>query len=252
MRTLYSSPTKEQKEESHFEAFLDLVNGLHILEWEKTEQPDYLLQIDQKIVGLELTSLVLGGPKGKTSPAAIRNSQHECLVLASSLAEKRKLPVVNVKAKFIFDDEPIDVEEAANELVEFVQSKVDEIDDTKPVNFPNVPLRFFKMVMIRLGTLNGERWLERHRFERIHMNWLLRDPISEIQKRIDAKQKKLEGYLKKCEECWLLIGVDEWTAPEAVYITDKTRGHAFRGEFGRLFFLKNIEGNLMELRINPS
>ena len=55
--------------------------------------------------------------------------------------------------------------------------------------------------------------------------------------------------MKKCDKCWLLIGVNEWAAPEAVAITEELKSHVFSGDFQRLFFLRNIEGVVVELRI---
>jgi hypothetical protein len=77
------------------------------------------------------------------------------------------------------------------------------------------------------------------------------DPVEEIQACIDEKQTKIPNYIRRCDECWLLIGVDEWTVPEAVAITEQLNTHVFSGDFRRLFFLRNIEGKLVELRINP-
>ena len=43
---------------------------------------------------------------------------------------------------------------------------------------------------------------------------------------------------------------DEWTAPEAVAITEELESHVFSGDFQRLFFLRNIECSVVELRIS--
>jgi len=82
------------------------------------------------------------------------------------------------------------------------------------------------------------------------MNWMTIDPIDEIQARIDEKQSRYLKYIQSCDECWLLIGVDEWTAPEAVATTQELGNHVFTGDFQRLFFLRNIEGSVIELKIS--
>ena len=160
------------------------------------------------------------------------------------------METVGVKVQFRSDHDPIDIDKAAEELVQFVKKEIPKIDATKSHHCYESGLKYFKWIIIRLGTINGHKWLPHYRFERIHMNWMERDPIDRIQSLIAKKQPKYHDYIQSCDECWLLIGVNEWTAPEAVEITSETKNHVFSGTFQRLFFLRNIEGNVVELKIS--
>lgn len=252
MGIFYLDPNKSQKEQSFFETFLSNVRGLHIQNWDRSEAPDYILYTSQGRIGLEVTALVLTNPKGQTPMAAIRAAQNNCLKKAAELAEQHSLGPVEVKVKFRSDLQPIDVGVGAKELVEFVKEKFNEIDDTRIWNYPESGFKYSKWISINLGTCNGHRWLSEYRFARMLVNWMRVDPVEEIQARIDEKQAKIKNYIQRCNECWLLIGVDEWTAPEAVAITEKLNTHKFSGDFRRLFFLRNIEGKLVELKIDPA
>lgn len=247
MRILYLNPNNSQKEQAYFEVFLSAMGEISIDKWEKGEAPDYVLYISGKRIGLELTTLVLS-----EELAAIRAAQNDCLRRGAELATRCSMDAVEVGVQFRSDYDRIDAAATAEELVEFVKQKIAKIDDSKTWHFYESGLKHVKWVHIQLGTVNGQRWLFVHRFGRIHMNWMRVDPVEEIQARIDEKQRKFQNYTRRCDECWLLIGVDEWTAPEAVAITEQLETHSFSGDFQRLFFLRNIEGKLKELRIVPA
>ena len=245
VRTLYSNPNKSEREHSFFDTFLSATRSyLNIEKYDKGESPDYIIYISQERIGLEMTALV------RDELAAIRTAQNKCLQKATELARQKGLPIVNVKVEFRSSHDPIDIDEAARELVEFVEKKIPEIDDTKFWHYYESGLIYSKWISIHLGTVNGRKWLTDYRFGRINMNWMRINPIDEIQARIDEKQLKIPSYRKKCDKCWLLIGVNEWAAPEAVAITEELESHVFSGDFQRLFFLRNIEGTVTELKIN--
>ncbi len=245
MRTLYSNPNKWEKEQSFFETFRSARTDLHIQNSRrgKPPEPDYLFSISQKKIGLEVTSPV------KELLAPLRTDQDKCLKKAGQIAKQIGLKTVEVKVQFRSDRDLIDIDKAAEELVEFVKEKIPKIDDTKSWPYYESGLKHIKWIIIRLGKINGHTLLPHHSFERIHVNWL-RTGIDEIQNLINKKQSKIPNYKKQCDECWLLIGVNEWTAPEAVAITDELQRHVFLGDFERLFFLKNIEGIVVELKIS--
>ncbi len=201
------------------------------------------------MLGVEVTTLVLDSPKSAAPLAAIRAAQTKCLLNAKKLAEEEGLEPVEVQVNFRSDYEPIDVEYASRELFEYVKRRLGEIDDSQCWHEYETGLKYCKWICIHLGTTNGTRWLDYHRFDRIYMNWMDVDPIDAIQACINSKQQKIHRYLEKCNECWLLIGADECTAPEAVAVTDKTIKNVFEGSFQRLFFLLNVKSQLFELSI---
>jgi len=245
VRTLYSNPNKSEKEQSFFETFLSAKRSdLNIEKYDKGESPDYILYISQEKIGLEVTALV------RDELAAIRTAQIKCLQKSTKLARQKDLPLVEVKVEFRSDGDPIDIDEAATELVDFVEKKILEINDKKFWHYYESGLKYIKWIIIHLGIVNGQQWLPDYRFEPIHINWMRINPIKEIQARIDEKQLKISSYRKKCDKCWLLIGVNEWATPEAVAITEELESHAFSSGFQRLFFLKYIEGSVVELKIS--
>jgi hypothetical protein len=241
MRTLYEKPSNLQREDSLFQTFLRLEPDQPGGTWTKTEAPDYVLAAGDVTIGLELTSLV------DSELAAVRGAQHRVLERAQQIATSSGITPLDVKVKFSSDRAQVPPEEAAIELFTIVKGCLPNLDDTQIHHLSGFHSKYFSMLTVRLGSNGGKQWLDHHRWHHLHMNWVRRDPIQQIQQAIDDKSKKLEAYLTKCNECWLLIGVDEWTAPEAVALTDQGLEYQFSSRFARTYFLRNIEGSLVRL-----
>lgn len=187
--------------------------------------------------------------EGQIPLAAIRAAQTECLKMARKLAIDRSIPPLAVEVGFRNNRRPINPIGNAQALVTFVEGKLPHLDDTGSYYCDESGLPDIERVSIQLGTVHGQRWLDDHRWERNHLNLVNTDPIALLQEAIDRKQEKLHNYLVKCDECWFLVGVDEWTAPEAIYFTQRGTDHVYQCGFSRLFFLRNIQGLLVELKV---
>jgi len=243
MRTLYENPDKGTKEQDFFDHFILLAHDAPKDGWVRGESPDFVHKLEETMIGVEITSLVV------SKDAAVHEAQNKALRIAKELADCSKLMPIEVQAAFRDDSIQIDPQKAGKELFEYVMKRLPTIDDTKGWNFFPEDTVYFYWIMIHLGTTHGQKWLEESRWMRIHINWNRIDPIIELQELIDKKQKKLMDYLTKCRECWLLIGVNEWVAPEATFLSPNTLEHEFVGGFSRLYFLRNIEGKLNRLKI---
>lgn len=252
MRVTYEDPSKDEKEQSFFESFKSLAQRVPEGTWERSEGPDYILYTPTRRYGLEITTLMVKPTDGQISLAAIRRSQIECLNAASELAEDRGIPPLEVEVGFRNNRRAINSKEIAQALVTFVESKLNQVDDTGYYYSTESGLPDIERVSIQLGTVRGQKWLDYHRWRRNHLNLVNIDPIPLLEEAIDKKQEKLQDYLAKCDECWLLVGVDEWTAPEAIYFSEIGTGHVYRCRFTRLFFLRNIQGSLYELMVKSS
>ncbi len=243
------NPTKDQKEESFFDSFLTLARNIPDGNWLRGESPDYLLTTNNSRIGLEITILTTLKAGNQYEMTAIRTAQDKAITLAKELAVKSNLPPVEVEVKFQNDRAGIDVDLASQELYTCVKKYLKEIDNSKLWHKNTNNSKIFSGFNIRMGTLNGKQWLSDHRWGRLNINFIHVDPIGKLQNCIDKKHRKLSLYLEKCDKCWLLIGVDEWTAPEAFDISINGIKHLFHSNFERVYFLRNTERKLYRLRI---
>ena len=243
VRRLFEKPSKQEREDSFLETFLLLEKDIPAGQWKPHEAPDYLLTNSDVTVGLEITALI------NSDLAAIRNAQDKAFAMAQSAAIEQNLPIMEVRAKFRDEHSPIDAKEAAKDLVGVITRKLPSIDDTRNHVLNGFDSKYYSTIMVNLGIRNGRKLLDTHRWHRVHMNRVRQNPIDDLQKSINEKNAKLPDYLRSCQECWLLIGVDEWTAAEAVYFSEQGLEHDFECGFTRAYFLRNIEGKLSRLKI---
>lgn len=228
-------------------SFLSLATDMPRGAWIRGESPDYILSSDRRRYGLEITTLVLDSAGGSVPLAAIRRSQDSALQSALQSAGVEGLPPLQVRVMFRDNDVPLDEHAASYELLGFVRGAYLRIDDSKTWAFNTPELRYIERVHIHRGTHLGRPWLHRHRWSRLHINWVRVDPVAELQRTIERKAESHRRYLARCDECWLLIGVDEWTAPEAVAVTERALCHTYMSPFTRLYFPRNVEGSLHQL-----
>lgn len=243
MRILFEKPSKSEREDGLFATFISLEKDIPTGNWHRSEAPDYLLENVNTTIGLEITALIDSGL------AAIRSAQDRAFVLARQKAIDQGLPVMEVHAKFRNEHSQVDAASAADELVEIVSSSLADLDDSRSHLLRGFHGRYYSTIMVNLGTRDGRKWLDAQRWHRLHMNWVRQNPIRDLQSAIDKKNAKLTDYLTKCQQCWLLVGVDEWTAAEAVFFSEQALEHEFRSGFERVYFLRNIEAKLARLKM---
>jgi hypothetical protein len=220
-------------------------------EIKKQESPDFIIISPNKTVGIEVTMAINPNSAGPTPLTEIRGAQFKCLeMVRQNLAQKRDAPV-EVGVQFRDDHTPINIKEATRELYNFILEKVDNIDDTKSWHWTESGLKYISWVFIRLGTISGKKWLNKHRVHRIYNCEVNINPYDIIQKAIDSKNAKLAEYQKQCNECWLIIGVDELTAPGAVKILDNDDS-TYLSDFARTYFISGFEGLVWPLNTVPS
>lgn len=251
MRILYESLNRQEKEQSFCDSFLTLATDVPPGAWERGESPDNVLTAGNRRFGLEITTLIVDASGRGGRLAAIRRSQDNVLRKAAESATAEGIPALEVKVMFRNNDSPVDEGATTAELLAFVRDTLPRIDDTRTWALNTSALRCVSRMHIHLGTNQGRSWLDHHRWFRLHINWVRIDPIVDLQNTVDKKAKLHASYLARCDECWLLVGVDEWTAPEAVTVTESVLSREYRCPFARLYFLKNVEGRLHRLRIAP-
>lgn len=235
MKVIYRYPKKEEREISHMQNFVSLFKDFKIEKWEKKEPPfpDFIIYKETSTIGIEHTSLI------NNQLMEIKKAQEKCFKIAMEMAKEHKVVPLVVNAKFISNSRFLNIQQSAQELYDFVFNSLSSIPkknylDKKPKN-----LQYFDWIRIRNS--ESHDWCEL----KIFISDI--NPIEKIINTIKSKEKKISNYLKHCDACWLLIGVDEFNAPEAIKLTDELN-YKFESEFDRIFVLHNYEDDLVELK----
>ena len=212
---------------------------------------DFVIKTSGTTIGIEVTRVVNPNYVNSTPLPAIRDAQVKCFRKAKQILTERRIPPLDVKVRFHNDSVRINIEEATQELCDLVQNKLRSIDDTKTWYYSGGKLKYISRVSIHLGTNLGKKWLYEHRVGRIHANRVNTQPCDIIQERIDDKHKKLANYQEQCDECWLIIGVNDWTAPEAITV-EGSEDTTYFSDFARTYFVRGVEGRVWRLKTIPS
>ncbi|MBD3339824.1 MAG: hypothetical protein GF353_11990 [Candidatus Lokiarchaeota archaeon] len=247
MRTLYSNPNKEQREWTMvnlLREYLKIFDKKDIL---KSESPDFLINNNQGKIGIEITTPFNTRNPQDIHPMAIRAVQEKVMNNLYNRLKTHEIDPIELKIHFINDYDYIDENEVTDFCLNFALSKINMIDDKKTHHFYNINHKSVNWISIHLHTTNGKKWLDDHTVHRIHMNWVNINPKKQIQMAIDEKQKKLKNYKNKCTQCWLVLGVHEWTTVEAIKIIND-KDQIYYCDFDRLFFIRAIEGEVLECK----
>lgn len=72
------------------------------------------------------------------------------------------------------------------------------------------------------------------------------DPFDKLQEEIDKKNKKYDGYLKKCDECFLLVYIPNVTEGNYCHFTEEITNHKFNSKFESVFIC--TDNNCIKLK----
>jgi len=83
---------------------------------------------------------------------------------------------------------------------------------------------------------NGKIGLPYHLWTVEGTAWEQKFTVKTIQSCINEKNERYEEYLKRCDECWLLITVDIFKDSQSFEIPDPI-DHRFESKFERVFYM---------------
>ena len=66
--------------------------------------------------------------------------------------------------------------------------------------------------------------------------WCKENPIEDLQACIDEKNNKFENYIKKCDDCYLLVVLTGSSKGSFCFYTDKLLRHKYTSKFKEIFF----------------
>lgn len=244
MRT---SIAQKQRERFLLERFAEQA-GLSIKVLEERESPDFLIDVKEEKVGVELTELcILHGPTG--SPARARESIANRIVsLAQRIYQESGAPPAHVSICFTptANLKGIDRDRAAQALVRFVQ-KLNlacwQRVDVHPYELDESYLPDELSFIHALGVPQYElaHWAV------ADAGWAAPLTVSSLQSRVDEKAAKIQEYKTIVATNWLVI-VSDGTKPSQMFNTPPDFDPAsVVSPFSRTFYYGYPDRMLIEL-----
>jgi hypothetical protein len=229
------SHRNKKQEKLYFEIFKESCSVLPLITHvEHTDNPEFLISHSAGVLGIELTQLfkVTNRPN---APQALESFRQQIVESAQKCCEK-DIPPLQVKVWFSFDQKvpknrPSEIKRLGQKLVELVKKWNYE----NPSSYRGV-LRPSSEIPVPFSEINIIRRRSTHYWSINSAALQLNFPIEKIQSCIDEKNRRYEEYLKRCDECWLLIEVDIFKDSQSFGMHDQT-GHRFESKFARVFYM---------------
>jgi hypothetical protein len=201
-----------QKEREHYylkkaqAAYPDLPPGNPT----STESPDFLFQTESKVLGIEITDFVRRFRRDSLLSLRTIENLHAMVALQAkaTFEARHNIPLwiaLHWDDRFKFSKK--DVSRIASELVDLIETDIPrQTDAGTSFNWDShgdLPLfdAIHRISVRRLKNRTKAVWAEVE-------SGFIGGTIADIQEIADAKEPKVQSYLTKCDEVWLLIIAD--------------------------------------------
>lgn len=251
---------QKRREQFDFALFRELLIqkfGGRLPSGTQSRNPDFILPYFGETLGVEHTALCK--TKGQTANHAPQEEvgfQDKIVNNARLQCEKWAVPPLRVKVWFRSTQHlrgRSDQQQVSHALANIVR----EFTQENTLNCfkwfkPESALSEISQIGITPGTINGKLWLKSHRWSRVGPVRVRISFIRDLQERIESKNAKYQKYLRKCDQCWLLIVADKSNPAQAFDITydDQVQAHRYESKFDRTFFMEVTERCLVELNFS--
>jgi hypothetical protein len=225
---------------------------------EEGEAPDFILALDSRRVGIEVTEYL----RGRSATGSALRQQHR--FVQSVLAEaKLSFEARNALPLWVtVDAEPgkasLTRDELAGLLVEGIKACLDGAElPTRPGPFgipmPNSPLLhecgipaelrpiMSRLTLAELRKGSVSRW-------KIRQSGDTRAHPSEIADLIGSKDKRYHAYIARCAEVWLVIDAFGADILQAITPTADVVQNRYRTAFGRVYVVDRAEPWVLQLQ----
>ncbi len=243
---------KKMRERSQFERFRQVCTALPVGRIENSEEPDFLVHSDERILGVEVTELYRPPEAGKQPLQEAESLQTRIVDQAQSIYEANGGPPLYVSVVFGFYERfnKKDVMALASRLAKFISSlSINEGDRLQLENMYEDRNYPEEITMLFIDRSPGHKQALWHPFGAVMVPGCA---PKEIQARVDAKNKLCDVYRKKCQEIWLLIVVDGFSLSTLIDLPDETLNHTYESQFDRIFLFENFRLKPFELVNNHS
>jgi len=241
---------KKQKERFQLESFLKaLALPAKILE-DKRESPDFIVCLEGRKVGIELTDLFIHNKKNAHLPQAQESIADKIVSHAQHLYEESSAPPAHVSIGF-FHLTNLNKNES-NKIAERLSSFVRNLDldawqtvDISTDKFEKSPLPEEVAFIHALGVPSYDMAL----WVAPRAGWVATLTPQVLQNRINEKSKKLKEYQKVVSENWLVVIISNSKPSQMFSVSSEFNPSEVISPFSRTFYYAYMDKKIIELGI---
>lgn len=218
----------------------------------KPPAPDLILHSANKKIGIEVTEMWQEWSKG-VDPTEQEGFRSYIVRKAQKFYKKTGNPNVSVSV-FFSHSHPLkkdDVRSIIEKLVEIVCRNIPDKDLGKweIQNYGNsLPDQVSSLRVVR-------RDASRLHWKKIWSTYVPDLPARQVAQRLERKEPNLPGYLKFCDECWLVMVVGGFSASSTLAatfdVTDDVTARTYNSNFGRVICFDRAMRKGHRLTVKP-
>lgn len=240
---------KKDRERYQLEMFKAKFSGFPTGTIVPSEEPDFLIEDGERIIGVELTEFYRGTPTNQMPRQASESLKNQIVERARAMFEGNGGPFLIVYVYFGFHLElrKNRVTELASKLAKIVSDNPVNIGETIVLENQWDDLNYFPEEFISIDILRP--------FEITQPLWAVPDAdvipkfsIDTIQQVIDKKNVLTPAYRKRTQELWLLI-IHGFTLSYTFEDEREVLGHNYNSDFDRVFLFDMFSQTPIELQI---
>lgn len=196
---------------------------------EVREEPDFIIQINGKTIGIELTKLHTGD--------AQKEGSHKDLLSKSAALFGNKYPEIKLLANIELSDDLIVAKEKSQQLHEEISEIVHTIFNGNQPSLPNYMLRVHTMPHSGVD------------FELMGAGWVLNLHTSLVNRAVRNKESKIQKYRDNtnAQEIWLVPFVSG-ASPESWYDEVVHDDELVESSFNHIYFLNVFKKEIIKFK----
>ncbi len=239
--------SQKEIEKRQLKVFRDLYSGFPEGRVIASEEPDFIVHASIK-VGIELTSLFWGEGNNHIPRQAQENIRYKICQKAREEYEKRCSPKIHVSVHFNeqFTLKKQDISSLAIRVVDFIGNNMpseneiyeEEYDWNNRYHFPK-----------EINAISIYRCtdLTKSCFSAPDSGYIPYCTDEDVKRVLTKKESKYDNYLRKCNEVWLLININNGGISSTFDIPESTVDTKYKTRYDKVFLIQHRERRLFEL-----
>lgn len=206
-----------------------------------SEEPDFLVQGADHVVGIELTDLHRETKPDEIPEQASAAMRERVVSRAMEIYNTRSLPAVFVS--FNLNNQihikKTQVKRIAEDLADLVAANLPPPNSTTEVSNDWNDVQVLPEILHQLSVRRFD-WQEQTSFQSGGTTWLPLLTLEDVQRVLEKKESKYPTYRGKCDEVWLVVNIDAGFMTTWFQVDPEVLRNPFTTRFDRVFLVQYI------------
>jgi hypothetical protein len=215
---------------------------------EANEEPDFVLTLGSRRIGIEMTDLYWNRPRTGRPRQEQESLRHSVVRLAERLCVDRCLPPVHVSVLFNsqFQLNKRSITPLATRMADWAASHLPQTGASFEEKYDWLNRDYFPQELHALHIYRYD-WMTQRRFSAPDGDSIPTLAVTDVRRVLDSKNSRHDAYLRKCVEVWLVINVNADRLSTTFEIGDSVTSVTYESPFARVFLLQHMTPHLYEL-----